>query len=187
MRFGFLEVCVDKQTACLCLLNLGYRQNVRVSVLFPIEYPLSDDVHKPYQQQSHKEDHLNESGKPQGLEVYCPGIQKDDFHIKEDKEDGCQEVLDGYWCTGISLRFYPTLEGLSLDGTLALGPYGMADNHGNDDKAKGTGQLYHYGQVIARQIGLLQEKHFKKGFRTESVSCTLYSKFRLQKRFVKKK
>jgi hypothetical protein len=110
-------------------------RSIFVFCRFPAEDPFPDDIVKTRHQQSQKDQDLYKSKPPKLFKVYGPGVKKNDFHVKKNKQDGCHKILDGERITCVSHAVKAALKTVVVPDSLCFGTQEMGHSQGEDNKS----------------------------------------------------
>src|SRR6185312_159521 len=96
-------------------------------LVLPGERSLLQDIHEPDEKKYYEQNNFTKTGPPECPEIDRVRIEKDDFHVEEDEEDGHKEVFDCHRRTGIADPLDAAFEVLELFGGPPLGAQEMGD------------------------------------------------------------
>ena len=79
-------------------------------LLFPLQSPLLNNIKKACQEKCHKNNYSKKSMPAQFPEIYGIRIKKNNFHIKQNKQNSHQKIFYCHRLAGITLRFDPAFK-----------------------------------------------------------------------------
>jgi hypothetical protein len=83
-------------------------------LFFPVQGTFFDDINEASQKEADKHHNGHESIPSQSPEIDRVGIKENHLHVKQNKQNGNQKILDGHGLTGIPELLNTTFKYLEL-------------------------------------------------------------------------